>query len=471
LLSLKTQFPINERTEPEQLLEAIRVWIAGSPHYTLAPVMKAQTTLSDEGRHEALGERLLTTSIIQHGKHFCGAQLEKRDNEGRTWLTEVTGCRRDDAFWVSVLLHVDSELPVERLDQGRRPHILKTIMTNIGGGLDGALQVSDAPHYLGEGDIELAARLIAGEAACNMPIVFISMTATGRLHVDPKQLAQWLSGMAHVVVEPSRQFSVRLARATYNENAYGGAVAIYWPDGIGKWTFLPRLDDEEAAQVMQRSISRKVRQSLLSQRTLQDCTWSYVQELRSRQRVQELLESGTAKIEEFVNAFDSEHASRQARIDELEAENRRLRHRRPDYAPRIEQDGSDRPLQLASGLEDLYQGERNAILMDLVHAALNSVEKDTRRYEVLTDLAARNALDSEAGEITERIKVLLKGYSSMNGSLRSDLEALGFEINEEGKHHKLVFRGAERFHIVLSKTSSDRRAGKNAASLIKRLLF
>lgn len=471
MLTFKTQFPVQENASAADLLDAIRAWVAGSPHSGLAPQMQAADVLIDGAVFSATSETLSLAELHQDSKAFAGARWENNDDEGRTWVTEVTGCKREDRFWVSVLLNVDAELPVDRLEQGRRPHVIKTIMTKMGGGLDGALRVSDAPHLLGEGDVELAAQLIAGDAGCNMPVVFVSTTPTGRTHVDPRQLAQWLSGMAHVIVEPSRQFSVKVMRATYGENAYGGAVAIYWPDGVGKWTFMPRYDDDQDAQSMQRSISWKVRQSLLSQRTLQDCSWSYVQELRSRKRIQELLESGTAKIDEFVTAFDSEQASRQARIDELEEENRRLRNRRPDTSARGQQDGEDRPVRLASGLDDLYQGERIGILMELVESALNAVEKNTRRHEVLSDLAARNTLDSERKELNERIKVLLRGYTSMNASLRSDLETLGFDVNEESKHIRLVFRGCERYAITLSKTASDTRTGKNAASEIRRQLL
>jgi len=414
---------------------------------------------------------MLAGLIDQDGKQFSGARWENNDDEGRTWVTEVTGCKRDDGFWISVLLNVDAELPVERLEQGRPPYILKTVMKTIGGGLDGELRVSDRPYLLEEKDVDLAARLIAAHADCRMPVVFVSATMTGRHHVDAYKLAKLLAGMAHVVVEPSRQFSVRLMRATYGENAYGGAVAIYWPDGIGKWTFLPDYDDEQDAHSMQKSIVWKVRQSLLFQRTLSDCNWSYVQDLRARKRIQELRDSGSKEIEEYVKAFDEDLGAQRSRITELEDEVRRLRARRIEVPRGDNGDAPERHVAVRSSIEDLYQGEREGILVELLRQAFEQAEMGTRKHAVLKDFVERNQIQSEKTEIMERIKTMMRGYTSMNASLRSDFEDLGFDVKEDGRHIKLTFRSEGRFPIIISKTSSDHRAGMNAASEIRRVLF
>lgn len=471
MLTFKTQFPVHETATVPALLDATRQWLAGSPHSALAARMQQARELFSDGATFSEGSESLTVASLDHdGSPYWGARWDNNDDEGRLWVTEVTGCRRDDAFWISVSLNVDAELPVERLEQGRPPHVIKTVMRTIGGGMDGALRVSDRPHFLEEGDVDAAARLIAGDAGCRMPVVFVSTTMTHRHHVDSKALAEHLSGMAHVVVEPSRQFSVRLMRATYGENAYGGAVAIYWPDGIGKWVFLPHHDDEQDAHVMQKSIVRKVRQSLLSQRTLSDCTWSHLQDLRARKRFQELRDSGSREFDDFATAFDDELAAHRARITELEEEVRRLRARRIDV-PRGPTASPDRSVTLRSGMDDLYQGERDGLMVELLRQAFEQTEVGTRRHAVLKDLLERNQIQSEKTEVMERVKTMLRGYTSMNASLRSDLEDLGFEVREDGRHIKLVFRGEDRFPIVIAKTSSDHRAGMNATSEIRRVLF
>ena len=59
----------------------------------------------------------------------------------------------------------------------------------------------------------------------------------------------------------------------------------------------------------------------------------------------------------------------------------------------------------------------------------------------------------------------------MNHALKQTLQDLGFEIQEEGKHIKLTYYGDERYQIILAKTPSDGRAGRNNAATIIRKVY
>ena len=54
----------------------------------------------------------------------------------------------------------------------------------------------------------------------------------------------------------------------------------------------------------------------------------------------------------------------------------------------------------------------------------------------------------------------------MDRPLRQGLADIGFTITEDGKHYKLTYYGDSRYWTALSKTPSDTREGKNAASII-----
>lgn len=69
------------------------------------------------------------------------------------------------------------------------------------------------------------------------------------------------------------------------------------------------------------------------------------------------------------------------------------------------------------------------------------------------------------------MKDILRGYQSMSNRTRKSLEDMGFSIEDDGKHHKLTYRGDDRYTYSLSKSSSDHRAGLNAASDIGKRLF
>lgn len=467
MLTFKTQFPINESKSADDLFETGRIWLSGSPHSSLASIMENATGIGDEWERETVSEKIRFITH-QDGEEVSALRHENIDSSGVRWVTEVACAKQEKGFWISVQLSVDSELPVERIEHGKRPHILKTILREIGGGMDGSLIVNDKPIYLTDHQVDLAADVITANAGCLMPVVYVSADSDGKNRVNAVQLAQWLSGMAHVLVEPSRGFSFELAPLVFRENVYGGAVAIYWPDGIGKWLFLPQgeFEDPKALQI---AVAKKVRSSLLSQRTKRECTWSYVLEQKTRKRIQDLRESGSDKVEEYISAFDAELASKDEEIQRLESEVNRLKY---GYFEQSEgRNAQSNSMSLSVTEIDLYQGERLSFIAEALEVSLNSAEPHSRRYHILTDLFNSNSRPGEKETILDSLKELLRAYREMDSSTRSELERLGFVINEDGKHYKLIFRGEERCPFILPKTGSDHRGGLNSFSDIKKRLF
>ncbi len=467
MLTFKTQFPINEKCGTKELIEAGRIWLAGSPHSSLSEIMTNAKDIKDGWSRSTRSESIVFANHV-NGVNVCGFRYENSDENEMRWVTEVVGTKYTNKFLLSVQLDVGSELPVEKIDHGKRPHFLKTVMNEIGGGMDGKLRVADKPHYLKDKDIGLAADLINSHAGCLMPIVYVSADDDGTTHINPIMLSQWLSGMAHVVVEPNRDFSFGLMGEVSNENAYGGAVAIYWPDGIGKWLFMPKYEYSDPKS-MQVAIARKVRQSLLSQRAKRECTWGYIQELKSKERIEYLKQSGSAEIDDFVAAFDDEIASKNEEINRLEQEISRLKY--GNYSSASEVTTELKALSLTSTEVDRYQGERLEIVVDAIINSIDGTQPHSRRRHILEDLRDSNIQTGERDTILEHLKELLRSYKSMNSSTRKELERMGFKVTEEGKHYKLEFRNDKRYHFSLAKTGSDHRGGLNAFSEIKNKLF
>jgi hypothetical protein len=59
----------------------------------------------------------------------------------------------------------------------------------------------------------------------------------------------------------------------------------------------------------------------------------------------------------------------------------------------------------------------------------------------------------------------------MTSAIRQKLESLGFVITEDGKHYKLTYYGDDRYQIILSKTPSDIRTGKNSSQKLSKMVF
>lgn len=467
MLTFKTQFPINAAKTPDDLLECARAWIAGSPHSELAHKL-GNTQLQDGTSLSTANESIISSAYKDSDKETAGVRYEKREDSEIIWVTDVVGSKSKDSFIVAVQLSVDSELPVERLDQGKRPYILKSLMERIGGGVDGDLIVADTPIRLKEQDLSLAADIICARANYAMPVVYVSADNNDKPFIDIEQTAKWLSGMAHIVVEPSRSFSFKLMREVYGENAYGGAVGIYWPDGVGKWLFLPTGSYADPKE-MQIAVSRKVRASLLSQRTKRECTWSNLQELIARRHLQDLKDSGSSDINEYIRLFDAEVASKDEEIRRLEAELSRARYTRQLSSSGLED--SETNLALVSTENDLHQGERLDMIIDALKTAAEAAELHGRRRDVLQDIVEQNSHSGERDQILDRLKQILRQYDSMTSSVRAEFESLGFSISEDGKHYKLIYRDDSRYPFVLAKTGSDWRGGLNAFSDLKRRIF
>ena len=52
--------------------------------------------------------------------------------------------------------------------------------------------------------------------------------------------------------------------------------------------------------------------------------------------------------------------------------------------------------------------------------------------------------------------------------MRQELQSLGFELTEAGKHYKLTYKGDPRYMVTIGKTPSDNRSGSNNAALINK---
>lgn len=466
MITYKTQFPLNKERTLEDLLRIGLRWINGSPHSSLRSSLDCQSSLDEELCYYNEKESLTLVNLSCENQ-VCGVRYVN-DDEGRRWTTEVVGSKCEDSFWVSVQLGVDSEYPVENIRVGKRPYIMKMIMRELGGGQDGAFDVSDKPISLCESDVDIAASVISGCADLIMPVVYVSADGQGGHLVDCKEMASRLFGMAHVLSEPSRDFSFKLRRCVDGKNVYAGAVGIYWPDRLGRRVFILGNGYDDRKEMMN-AVESAVRFSLLSQRTRRGCSWSYIQEMKSKRKIRELIDSGSNSVDDYIKAFDSEINTKNEEISRLEQEIYRLKNFSNFNV--IDREQSSGPIVLSTSERELYQGEMLNIILDSLESTSSSCESGSRRKAVIDDLIAANGQPSEREEIIRDLKSVLKQYKSMSAHCRSVLERLGFSILEDGKHYKLVFREDERFPVALAKTCGDTRSGINTVSDIKRKLF
>lgn len=468
MLSFITEFPIDHSRDTSAFLWTIRKWILGSPHTCLKEDDFTELVSAGPARIQKANEGVEALGVVADSDHAAGVRYTRRDAD-LEWITTVVFSRTARDSWVGIRVSCESNHPAVRLPPAKKPVLVRTLLKELGGGADGEIRVGGSPLRLADADIELAGRLIVGKAGCRLPIVYVSAGFQGNYIVDADRLANDLSGMAHVVVEPNRPFSLRLQIEVDSENVYGGTVGIYWPDGGGRRSFFIGREFESPTEVAN-AIFDEVRSALVNRRGLDRCTWASIQEAVSRQAIQALRASGSQEVEKYIETFDTETKAKDERLKEAEREIERLKAELRIYEARLS--AKTGGLLRAGSEQDLYPNEVLSILRLALEDAVSHVPQDSRRQHVLTAILDANPVgDDVAGHMREKLKDLLKGSRGMDAKIRRGLDEMGFSIAEDGKHYKLVFRDDDRYTFTLPRSGSDHRGGLNAASDIGRLLF
>ena len=111
------------------------------------------------------------------------------------------------------------------------------------------------------------------------------------------------------------------------------------------------------------------------------------------------------------------------------------------------------------------------MILGTLDDALNATENATRRADILVDILENNPYYHLSEERKQKVKSLFKGYKNLTGAMKQELQSLGFEITEAGKHYKLTYKGDPRYMVTVGKTPSDSRSGSNNAALISKTMF
>ena len=464
MLSFATEFPVRH-TGPQAFVAAVRRWIEGSPHTTFNASSFSEMPADGRWTAGTAAERL-EAMLASGGESATAAFKHTALNGGIEWTTTVVYSKAPEDDWVSIRTDRQSSQPQISLPSAKKPLIVKTILSELGGGLDSELYVSDQPFYLAPNDLGMATRLLNADADNYLPIVYVSCAFDGSLPINPVPLANSLGGMAHVIVEPDRSFSRLLQEGALSRNVYGGRVGVYWPNGE-RYTYF--LNDETPSEFeVRRLIVSRIRAALLNRRPLARCTWSRAEAEVARAVFERLRQTGSEDVSEYVDAFDTEINAKNRQLEDAEAEISRLRSR----LRAADQVGGASSLALPSGAEqEFFNGEFAEVVGEALVASSVSAQDGSRRQHVLSAFAS--AIPSQIGlkERREALKRLLRDYKSMDRETRKGLETLGFVITEDGKHYKLVYMQDDRYTFPIAKTGSDNRGGLNSVSDIGKRVF
>lgn len=464
MLVFATEFDTSTNASAEDFLEICRRWLIGSPRYPWSDADLIAPFAANEIRQAEHGSFRASMAIAETGDHRIGAMQHRYlEDEKLEWVTEFVGREAANGMRVSVRVHCTSLVTGAEVPWAQKPYIVRLTIEQLGGGRDGGLVIAADPYRLSEDEVPFAAAALTGGLGNRLPVVFISAGLDGRPQLDANHLAKRLSGMAHVLVEPSRKFSFRLMPIAEQMNAYGGAIGLYWPDGESfERTFVGARGPNATARFLEGRIQKALCQSQPTDLS----TWMAVRALIARERVAALRDSGAEDLDEWIQAFDEERDSLRGELAETKAQvatlSAQLRGVRPD--------GDIGGLLPAGSEQDLFPGERAEVVQHAIRQALSSASEDTRTAHILGDLVSPEHVGVR-DSLAAAVKSALQNAVKIGAKELAELTGLGFSTSDGGKHYKAVFRDDPRYTFTLHKTASDHRAPRNLVSQINRKLF
>lgn len=244
-----TEFPVKCTPNKAAFLAEVIAWLKGMEGST---ILDSTSAYELDGENVYLcstkGEELRMRELKRNGDwEAIGFQYDMPDDQGRVWRTEAV-LRRDKVSKDEGLIRLRTQCipkaPGAYITTPKKPYLIKTLLNNKWGTRDGEFDICNSPHWLENSDVDIAvAQLVmSGSAGQRLPIVYISATGHEEWLLtqnEIEKLAYDLEGVAHVLAEPSRNFSMRLRDITEGKNIYNGTVGISLPGrGIIRQFFL-----------------------------------------------------------------------------------------------------------------------------------------------------------------------------------------------------------------------------------------
>lgn len=443
-------------------------WITGSPHSAFDEGDLSCFPTDGEQSVAAGTEHVILAHSTAADGEIGGVRYE-RSEDSIAWTTTIVSLRSGPQHLLRMEVVCEALTTLARLPPPKKPYFIKQALAELGGGDDGQIPVTDKPFRLSSGEEAVAASLILGTANNSLPIVYISAGFNDTHLVDPDELARFVGGLAHVVVEPSRSFSYAVKRLTTSRNVFGGTIGVYWPNSERRSSYFSDGGIREG-RALAIDIAKDIRIALSNRRQRSNCTWAHLKEVLAKSQYEQLKAEGSTEVDKYVAAFDADIAAKLQVIQDRDQEIARLslELRRLNSIEQVAEGG----LIKLGEEQDLFENEVKDIIVAALQDALDRVaHPNSRRQHVLKDLVKANPSSRKAEIISEEIKALLRDYRSMDAKTRSALARYGFDLSEDGKHWKAVFQGDPRYTFTFPKTGGDYRGGLNMVRDINNALF
>lgn len=502
MLLFSTILDINETLTKDAFISLVIEWNQGSPYASnIIPGIE----WNGERNIRFGGDELWLDIEEYRNQNIIAVRYEKKENDGAIWDTDYVMNFNS----MKMAIRLDRSYTQEALIEDPKfstPYFITLLIEHKYLKDDEDLPILRTPYMIDDSRLELLADIIMGKKRYNLPIVYISRTYYDEDPVNVKILAGRLKGVAHVLAQESNISNLKLKELCDNSNEYYGAIGIYYPNpAIGHRKYLYRSATRYDTFLLEKVISLVIQYSN-SQMIDTLYTWQGVNNALLRDRLQsqreerlaaeaaqkraeeettqlldaldeeerrirkQALEDARSEADKILDGFDDDMRRLQKQIEELTQANEALQYENQGLKAKLDSVDSVPVLYMGDEFE-FYQGEIKDLLLAVLSDAMSRIHPKSRRMDVVRDIIRSNDYQKLSEKKAEKVKHLLKNYDGMSGRLRQDLEDLGFEITEDGKHCKITYFGDGRYHTVFAKTPSDGRSGKNNAQKVIRTVF
>lgn len=469
MLVFSTRLPIRAEVTQQECLELFLEWLNGSPYY---PTDEICFDVNSHDDYDYTKENI-TFSVRcfkDESIELSACRLENREANA-IWDNDCVFL--NDHGKKSLLIQLNCNRTDFRTDLPpiHKPYIVRMFVEKGYCDLDGQIPVTDEPIIAGKGNYEEYRDIICGKFSYEMPVVYISRDYWGKTAVNPKYLAHQLSGIAHVFVEESYDIAIRLQEDTHGNNAYLGYVGIYFPGtqycqkhGLGYYA-----DD---FRKMCQGITDDVWDALMNRSDSTQYSWNQILALQARQKMlkmKDVSEQSKEELDTYIVTFDKEKEELEAKVDELNQRVLSLRAERDGLMAARGTANRDGLFYNTGSEDELYPGERNDLLYSVLSQVLNNYEQGTRPHSIIRSLLDANPRVGTCEKIIKGVKAIFRSGEKMTKTTKGQLKDLGFTIEEDGPHYKIVFKDP-RYMFTVSKTPGDYRGAKNLTTMICKTL-
>ncbi|BBH26493.1 hypothetical protein SG0102_14270 [Intestinibaculum porci] len=467
MLMYSTMLDIANTLTQEAFIQLVIEWNQKSAHKeNIIPDLHYQGE-----RHIRLGHDEKWMDIEEYEeKNIIAIRYQKQGEDASIWNTDYI-MNFDE---MKMAIHLDHSYTLHsQLDVlgFSTPRFLSLLIAHGYLKDDGLLPVLRKPIKINKDTLSLLVACMNDQAQNRLPVIYISKTKKDSYAVDVKKLSSRLKGVAHVLTQESYDDTLMIRRTCPSQVAYNGGIDIYLPHGTHQHIAYREYFDE--GERLFNKVSREILHYANVQAVLPLYTWSGVNNAILQEKwhhMQSEYEKAKNEVDEYLGAFDDDYAKMQKQIDELTKANLSLTLENQGLRSKLS-DSQKVPVLYFGEEEEFYQGEIKEMLLDAINAQLKNVQDHSRRHDVYEDILQKNDHQHLYQKRMNTIKAVLKDYKSLNASLKQKLMDLGFEIQDDGKHYKLIYYGDERYMLVIAKTGSDVREGKNNASMICKKMF